>query len=125
MSSAALVAEFFMSIELYEKAQEESYSIYLNTSNKIVGFEMVSKGTLNSSLVHPREVFKGALLANAHAIILAHNHPSGKTEPSSADKRVTEILVKAGNLMEVQVLDQVILGCTGSYFRFNAILLLR
>lgn len=116
MSNAALVAEFLMSIGLHEKAQEEFYSLYLNTKNKIVGFEMVSKGTLNSSLVHPREVFKGALLANAHAIILAHNHPSGEVDPSHADKSVTEILVKAGQLLNVEVLDHVILGCTGSYF---------
>ena len=119
MSNAALVAEFLMSIGLHEKAQEEFYSLYLNTKNKIVGFEMVSKGTLNSSLVHPREVFKGALLANAHAIILAHNHPSGEVDPSHADKSVTEILVKAGQLLNVEVLDHVILGCTGSYFSFR------
>ena len=119
MSNAALVAEFLMSIGLHEKAQEEFYSLYLNTKNKIVGFEMVSRGTLNSSLVHPREVFKGALLANAHAIILAHNHPSGEVDPSHADKSVTEILVKAGQLLNVEVLDHVILGCTGSYFSFR------
>jgi len=62
--------------------------------------EMISKGTLNASLVHPREVFKGALLANANALILAHNHPSGNVEPISADKQVTDTLVKAGKLMD-------------------------
>lgn len=116
MSNAALVAEFLMSIGLHEKAQEEFYSLYLNTKNKIVGFEMVSRGTLNSSLVHPREVFKGALLANAHAIILAHNHPSGEVDPSHADKSITEIFRKAGQLLNVEVLDHVIIGCTGRYF---------
>jgi len=62
---------------LHEQAGEEFHSVYLNTKNEIVGMEMISKGTLNASLVHPREVFKGALLANANALILAHNHPSG------------------------------------------------
>lgn len=119
MSNAALVAEFLMSIGLHEKAQEEFYSLYLNTKNKIVGFEMVSRGTLNSSLVHPREVFKGAILANAHAIILAHNHPSGEVDPSIADKVVTEKLSTCGSLMEIQILDHVVIGSTGRYFSFR------
>lgn len=75
--------------------------------------EMISKGTLNASLVHPREVFKGALLANANALILAHNHPSGGVQPSAADKKVTEVLVKAGGIGDVKVLDHVIIGSKG------------
>jgi DNA repair protein RadC len=81
--------------------------------------EMISKGTLNSSLVHPREVFKGALLANAHALILAHNHPSGNVEPSSADRQVTDILVKAGNILDVKILDHVIIGSKEGYYSFR------
>ena len=79
---------------------------------------MISRGTLNSSLVHPREVFKGALLANAYALVLAHNHPSGKVEPSVADKNVTKMLVAAGNLLDVRILDHVIIGSSGRYFSF-------
>jgi len=81
--------------------------------------EMISKGTLNASLVHPREVFKGALLANAHAIIIAHNHPSGDVEPSIADKTSTEKLVDAGKLLNIEILDHVIIGSKGGYFSFN------
>lgn len=119
ISGASDIADFLKTTGLHEKAQEEFYAIYLNTKNKIIGFEMVSRGTLNASLVHPRDVFKGALLANAHAIILAHNHPSGDTEPSHADKSVTETLVKAGQLMNVEVLDHVIIGSNGSFFSFR------
>lgn len=67
-------------------------------------------GTLNSSLIHPKAVFKGALLTNPHAIILAHNHPSGETVPSNADKRVTEIRVEAGKLLSIAV-------CRSCYYR--------
>ena len=79
---------------------------------------MISRGTLNASLIHLREVFKGALLANANCIMLAHNHPSGNPEPSSADKQVTSILVKAGKLLDVQVLDHIIVG-DKTYFSFR------
>lgn len=75
--------DFFCKIGLQDKASEEFYALYLDTKNKIIGLEMISRGTLNASLVHPREVFKGAFLANANSIMLAHNHPSGNTEPSN------------------------------------------
>jgi DNA repair protein RadC len=119
IDGAKTVYEFLRSFGLHERAGEEFYSLYLNTKLQIIGMEMISKGTLNASLVHPREVFKGALLANAHAVILAHNHPSGFVEPSSADKIITETLVKAGKLLEVQVLDHVIIGSKGGYFSFT------
>ena len=77
------------------------------------------KELLNTSLYILEEVFKGALLANAHAIILAHNHPSGNTEPSSADKMVTEKLTSCGNLLEIQILDHVVIGSKGEYFSFR------
>ena len=80
---------------------------------------MISRGTLNATLIYPREVFKGALLANAHAVILAHNHPSGDVEPSNADKNVTSMLVDAGNLLDVKVLDHVIIGSKGGFFSFS------
>lgn len=116
---AAAVCELMQAIGLHEKAGEEFHSVYLNTKNEIVGMEMISKGTLNASLVHPREVFKGALLANANALILAHNHPSGNVEPSSADRQVTTLLVNAGNMLDVKILDHVIIGSKGGYYSFN------
>lgn len=119
ITSSAVVCDLMQTIGLNEQAGEEFHSVYLNTKNEIVGLEMISNGTLNASLVHPREVFKGALLANANALILAHNHPSGDVQPSSADKRATEILVKAGNILDVKVLDHVIIGSKGGYFSFR------
>jgi DNA repair protein RadC len=106
-------------IGLHEKATEEFYGIYLSTKNDVIGIEMISRGTLNASLVHPREVFKGAILANANALILAHNHPSGNVEPSNADKQVTALLVNAGNILDVKILDHVIIGSKGGYYSFR------
>ncbi len=119
INGAKMVYDFLLAIGLHEKAGEEFHSFYLNTKNQIIGMEMISKGTLNASLVHPREVFKGALLANANALILAHNHPSGDVEPSEADKKVTAMLVEAGKLLDVKILDHVIIGSKGGFFSFN------
>ncbi len=82
----------------------------LNTKNNITGINVVSIGSLNSSLVHPREVFKAAILGNAAAIILAHNHPSGDPSPSPEDLEITRRLVEAGKILGIEVLDHVIIG---------------
>jgi len=119
INGAKMVYDLLYTIGLHEKAGEEFHSFYVNTKNEIIGMEMISKGTLNASLVHPREVFKGALLANANALILAHNHPSGDVEPSSADKQVTQRLVDAGMLLDVKILDHVVIGSKGGYFSFS------
>ncbi len=119
ITGADTVCELLKIIGLHEKAGEEFHAFYLNTKNEVVGMEMISKGTLNASLVHPREVFKGALLANAHALIIAHNHPSGDVQPSNADKHVTKILVSAGKLLDVHILDHVIIGSKGTHFSFR------
>jgi DNA repair protein RadC len=119
INGAKMVCDLLQAIGLHEKAGEELHSFYLNTKNEIIGMEMISKGTLNASLVHAREVFKGALLANANALILAHNHPSGNVEPSTADMQVTKRLVEAGILLDVKILDHVIIGSKGGYFSFS------
>jgi DNA repair protein RadC len=119
INGARMVSDLLMGIGLHEKACEEFYALYLNTKNEVIGIQMISRGTLNASLVHPREVFKGALLANASCLILAHNHPSGDPQPSSADKIVTESLVSAGKLLDVNILDHVIVGSTGEFFSFR------
>jgi len=116
---AKMVKDMLCKYGLQDKAGEEFHVLYLNTKHQVIGMEMISKGTLNASLVHPREVFKGALLANAYALILAHNHPSGDVEPSNADKQVTETLVGAGKLLDVKILDHVIIGSTGLFFSFS------
>lgn len=77
----------------------------------------MSQGYLDSSPVHPREVYKSALLASAASVIFVHSHPSGDPEPSESDKRITEELKKAGDLMGVQVLDHVIIG-NDRYYSF-------
>jgi len=90
--------------------KEHFMILHLDTRNKIIKDEIVSVGTLNSSLIHPREVFKPAIKESANAIILVHNHPSGDAEPSEEDKKITDILFKAGELLSIKVLDHVIIG---------------
>lgn len=84
--------------------------IVLNTRRKLIRVDTISQGTLDTILVHPREVFKPAIAANAAAIILVHNHPSGDPTPSEADIKVTRDLIRAGQLLKIDVLDHVILG---------------
>lgn len=84
--------------------------ILLNTRRRLIRVEVVSQGTLDATLVHPREVFRAAIAANAGAIILVHNHPSGDPTPSEADIRITRDLIRAGQLLKIDVLDHVILG---------------
>jgi DNA repair protein RadC len=84
--------------------------ILLNTRRKLIRVERISQGTLDTLLVHPREVFKPAIAANAAALVLAHNHPSGDPTPSEADIKVTRDLIRAGQLLKIEVLDHVILG---------------
>ena len=84
--------------------------LLLNARRKLIRVEKVSQGTLDSILVHPREVFKSAISANAAAVVLAHNHPSGDPTPSEQDIKVTRDLIRAGQLLKIDVLDHVILG---------------
>jgi DNA repair protein RadC len=97
-------------LEMHEMAEENFIILCLNTKNKIAGVHTVSKGSLNASIVHPREVFKAAMLNNASGIICLHNHPSGDPEPSREDIEITHRLDNAGNILGVKVLDHVIIG---------------
>ena len=93
----------------FKKADKEHFCVfYLDTQNKIVGREIVSVGTLNSSIIHPRECFRSAIIKNSAAVIFAHNHPSGSLEPSMEDIAVNKRLVDAGKLIGIEVLDHVI-----------------
>jgi DNA repair protein RadC len=95
----------------YDELPNENFCIFtLNTKNKIVGVHTVFVGTLNASIVQPREVFQAALLNNAASIVCFHNHPSGDPSPSKEDISVTNRLVDCGQLMGIPVLDHVILG---------------
>jgi DNA repair protein RadC len=84
--------------------------VLLNTRRRLIRVETISQGTLDTILVHPREVFKSAIAANAAAVVLAHNHPSGDPTPSEADIKVTRDLIRAGQLLKIEVLDHVIIG---------------
>jgi DNA repair protein RadC len=97
-------------LEMHEMAEENFVILCLNTKNKIAGVHTVSIGSLNASIVHPREVFKAALLNNANGIICLHNHPSGDPEPSRDDIETTHRLVNAGNILGIKVLDHIIIG---------------
>lgn len=91
-------------------AVEHFQVVLLNTRRRLIRIETISQGTLDTILVHPREVFKPAIAANAAALVLAHNHPSGDPAPSEADIKVTRDLIRAGQVMKIDVLDHVILG---------------
>jgi len=103
---------------LLEGAKKEHFMVmHLDTRNCVVKEEVVSIGTLNSSLIHPREVFKSAIKESANAIILVHNHPSGDPEPSPEDREITEQLMEAGEMLKIDVVDHVIIG-RDSYYSF-------
>ncbi len=89
---------------------ETFQSVLLNTRRRLIRIDRLSQGTLDTILVHPREVFRGAIAANAAAIVIVHNHPSGDPTPSEADIKATRDLIRAGQLLKIDVLDHVILG---------------
>ena len=90
----------------------------LDTKNRIIGINTVSMGTLNSTAVHPREVFKPACIIGANAILLCHNHPSGDPEPSRKDKEITDRLKEAGKVLGIDVLDHIVIG-DGTHYSFR------
>ena len=100
--------------KVQEEAQEVFGILILDTKNKIVAVHEISRGTLNASMAHPREVFKPAVLHNAAAIICFHNHPSGDPKPSKEDIETTNRLVEAGKIMGIEVLDHIIV-CDDKY----------
>ncbi|MFZ5642289.1 MAG: RadC family protein [Bacillota bacterium] len=90
--------------------REHFCALLLNTKHQVMARETISIGTLNSSMVHPRELFKAAIKRSAAAVILVHNHPSGDPTPSSEDRDITDRLKKAGDLIGIDVLDHIIIG---------------
>jgi DNA repair protein RadC len=93
--------------------------LLLDVKHRVIAEEVVSIGILDGALIHPREVFKAAITANAAAIIVAHNHPSGDLKPSGQDAEVTRRLRKAGEILGIPVVDHVIVGPTGGHFSFR------
>jgi DNA repair protein RadC len=95
---------------LKDEKQEHFYVLMLNNQNNIIGEHLVSKGILDASILHPREVFRPAIKNSASKIILVHNHPSGDPNPSQEDLAITEKIIKAGEEISIKVLDHVIIG---------------
>jgi DNA repair protein RadC len=90
--------------------KEVFVAFFLDSKNRVISREVVSVGTLNMCLVHPREVFRTAISRNANSVIVAHNHPSGDPDPSDEDHKVTDQLVEAGKIVGIEVLDHVVVG---------------
>jgi DNA repair protein RadC len=90
------------------QVRERFVVVWLNSANRVTGYEVVSEGTLNASIVHPREVFRGSIVATCAAIVVAHNHPSGNPEPSREDVEITRQLVEAGKIIGIPVHDHII-----------------
>lgn len=99
--------------------REHLVAVYVDARSRVKGVSVVSIGTLSASMVHPREVFRPAIVAGAAAVIVAHNHPSGDCAASPEDKEATRRLSRAGELLGVPLLDHVILGEGASFFSFK------
>lgn len=113
-SAAQIVREYLDGTD-----REHFVVLLLDQKNKVIGIHTVSTGSLTASIVHPREVFKPAIVCNAVAMLLAHNHPSGDPAPSREDRDLTARLVEAGKLLGIAILDHVIIGDgTRNYFSF-------
>lgn len=96
--------------ELLNSDREKFICLHLDTKHRIISYEIVSIGSLNAMIVHPREIFKGAILSNAESVILCHNHPSGIPYPSREDIELTRRLRNAGDILGIQILDHMIFG---------------
>lgn len=109
LSNPSAIAQFLM-VRMSHLDHEIFAIVYLTTKLRFIAFEELFRGTIDSAMVYPREVVKGALAHNAAAVILAHNHPSGDPEPSQADELITRRLKQVFNLIDMRVLDHVVVG---------------
>jgi DNA repair protein RadC len=103
------IAEFFVPL-LRDELKEKFLVVCLNSANKVTKFETISVGSLNSNVVHPREIFKFAIENSSASIILIHNHPSGNLEPSNEDIQITKKIVESGKILNIEVLDHIIVA---------------
>ena len=116
LNKTSKVYEYYKDI-LGDKQQEYFYCVYLDNKKRVIKDKLLFIGTLNYSVVHPREVFKNAYLLSASSIICIHNHPTGNTLPSKPDLELTKKLIEAGNLLGIKVIDHVIIG-KNNYYSF-------
>lgn len=115
MDLTKLLQSWLLTMDKVDQDKEHFFNILLNTRNVVKMVEIVSIGTINASIVHPREVFTRAVGERCAHIIIAHNHPSESTQPSEADLLVTKNLVKAGKILDIEVLDHVIFNLKGEF----------
>ncbi len=108
----------FLKTDMEGLDQEMFYALYLNTKGKLIKKQLLFMGSLNSALVHPREVFKHAVRLSAASIIIVHNHPSGDPAPSKSDIEITTVMVENGKLMDIEVVDHIVIG-KGNYYSFR------
>lgn len=101
------------------KDREHFVVMLLDTQNQVTAIHTVSIGSLNATIIHPREVFKIAILHNSASIICAHNHPSGRPDPSQQDLDGTKRLVDAGEIIGIEILDHIVVGFGGKYTSFK------
>jgi DNA repair protein RadC len=116
LTSADLVYKYYKE-KLGDKKQEYFYAIYLDNGKKIIGDKLLFIGTVNYSLVHPREIFKEAYLLGASALICIHNHPGGNPLPSSQDFEITNNLIEVSKILGIKFLDHIII-CKNNYYSF-------
>jgi len=111
------VCNLFMDELRYEK-KEQFITVLLNTKSELISTEVISMGNLNSSIVHPREVYKYAIKKSAASVLFIHNHPSGDPKPSQNDKEITKRLTEVGDIIGINVLDHIIIG-NNQHFSFK------
>ncbi len=116
LNNSKLIYEYFKDLVIDEK-QENFYAIYLDTKSYLITYKLLFKGTINTSCVHPREIFKHAFLESAYSIIVMHNHPSGDPTPSSEDENLTSSLMKIGLMCSIPIIDHIVFG-KNKYFSF-------
>lgn len=102
----------YLSMKLGHQDREVFAVLFLDSQHQLISYQELFYGTVDSASVHPREVVKAALLANAAAVIFAHNHPSGVAEPSESDKQITTKLIKALKMLDIRALDHIVVGST-------------
>ncbi len=116
LNNSSKIYDYFKDLVINE-TQENFYAIYLDSKSKLISYKLLFKGTINYSCVHPREIFKNAVLESAYSIIVFHNHPSGDPTPSLEDKKTTKVLREAGNIIGIPVVDHLIFG-NNKYYSF-------
>lgn len=110
----------FLEAALERETVEVGIAVFLSTRHEAIAFQEISRGTINTTLIHPREVLKSALLVNAACYLVAHNHPSSNPDPSPDDTRLTDRLKQAGELIGIPLVDHIVIGGHGRYFSYRA-----